>query len=656
VLHLDLKPANLRLRTDERLKILDFGLAMLMHPDTADSPTITATQERMTGGTLPYMAPEQFAGKWDERTDIYQAGMVLYELATGRRAFNGAQPASLINAILHEEPAAPRAVNANISDALERVILKATDKNPDLRYQSAREFLVDLQRLKGPTVDALPASRPTSQKPWPRRTALGAALAVLVLLAAAAWLWRSNQPAVSSASVAVLPFTNESKDGRDDFLSDAMAYEIITQLGKVSNLRVTSRTSVARFRGSRSPVQNIARELGVSRIVEGTVLRVGPNVRVSVSLIDPSADRQLWSETYDRRMDDVLALQGEIARAVAQEVRVRILPDETQRLQPQRPVSARAQEEYLHGIHQQINMPMKPMMAQQYFQRAIQIDPAYAAPYAGLADSFVSIGFFINPIAPMQVFPKIKELSTRAITLDDSNASAHVSLGVARLHSEWDWAGAEREFQRAIELNPSWAPAHHWYAHLLLARDRINESVAESERASELDPNNVMWGSCVGWHCLYARQYDDSIKHLHRVIAKTPDQFLAYLYLGRAFEATGRLPEAIEAFQTSAKLSMNSATVLAALAHAYGRSAQREKSMAILNDLVRRSQTEYVSAYDIAVIHAGLGNTDEAFGWLEKAYLERSAWLAHIKWDERFAEYRTDPRFVSLVRRIGLPI
>jgi tetratricopeptide (TPR) repeat protein len=299
---------------------------------------------------------------------------------------------------------------------------------------------------------------------------------------------------------------------------------------------------------------------------------------------------------------------------------------------------------------------MKPMMALQRFQRAIELDPGYGAAYAGLAETYVSIGFFVNPMAPMQVFPKIKELATKALAIDDTNASAHVSLGVARLHSEWDWAGAEREFKRAIALNPSWAPAHHWYAHLLLALDRINESVAESERASELDPNNVMWGSCVGWHCLYARKYDDAISHLHNVIAKTPNQFLAELYLGRAYEATGRMPDAIAAFKKSADLSMQSATVLAALGHAYGRSGKTAEANAILQALRKRSETEYVSAYDIAVVHAGLGNTDEAFSWLDKAYLERSAWLAHIKWDERFSQYRSDPRFTSLVRRIGLPV
>ena len=658
VLHQDLKPANLLRTTDGRLKILDFGLATLLQADGATAPaTATKTHEKSQGGTLPYMAPEQFSGKADERTDIYQAGMVLYELATGRRAFDHSQPpAALMNSILHSAPPAPRSINPQIPENLERIIAKATDKDPALRYQTARELLVDLQRMKSSDGISWP-SVPATKKPSVSMKLIGAAAALIILagVAAAFWYFRTR-PIAGSASIAVLPFTNQSNDRANDYFSDAMAYEIITQLGKISNIRVTSRTSVARFRGAQKSIAAIASDLGVNHIVEGTVVRSGQRVRVGVSLIDAAADRQVWSESYEREMNDVLALQGDIARAVASEVRVRVLPQEAQRLEPKRPVDPRAQEEYLRGVYQQINMAMKPMMAVQHFERAIQLDPNYAAAYAGLADTYVSIGFFVNPMAPMMVFPKIKEHATKALTIDDTNASAHVSLGVARLHSEWDWAGAEREFRRAIELNPSWAPAHHWYAHLLLALDRIEESVAESERASALDPDNVMWGSCVGWHCLYARQYDNAITHLQKVIAKTPNQFLAYLYLGRAYEATGRMPDAIAAFKKSADLSMQSATVLAALGHAYGRARMTAEANAVLQTLMKRSQTEYVSAYDIAVVHAGLGNTDEAFAWLEKAYLERSAWLPHIKWDERFSEARSDPRFTSLVRRIGLPV
>ncbi len=654
VLHQDLKPGNLRVTADGRLKILDFGLATLVKAPTATSATMHQSDERGVSGTLPYMAPEQFDGKADERTDIYQAGMVLYELATGRRAFEEKQPAALMRAILGDEPSSPRSINPKISAPLEPVILKAIDKTPDRRYQTAREMLVDLRRASGPAT----LSRPLPAQPPSRRRLVGFAAAALVVallgVAAFALIRQCNRPAVGVQSLAILPLTNVSSDPAQAFFADAMTYELITQLGKISNLRVTSQTSMVRYKGSKKGIPEIARELGVSKVIEGSVLRAGDRVRVAVNLIDAAEDRQLWSQSYERSVSDLIALQAEIARAVAEEVRVRLTPREATLLAAGRTLVPAAREEYLKGIYQQLNMPMNPMMARRHFERAVAIDPRYAEPYAGLAETYIAAGFFINPLAPMEVFPRVKELTTKAIELDPNLASAYVSRGVARVHSEWDWKAAEADFQRAIELNPSLSAAHHWYAHLLLALDRIDESVAESDRASQLDPDNVMWGSCVGWHCLYARQYDASIAQLQKVIRTRPNHFLAHLYLGRAYEATGRHPQAIASFRTAVSQSGASATVLAAMANALARGGERKEAEEILASLLERSETEYVSAYDIAVIHAGLGDADAAFEWLEKSYLERSAWLAHIKWDERFADLRTDPRFASLIRRIRL--
>ncbi|HEY0593084.1 MAG TPA: protein kinase, partial [Thermoanaerobaculia bacterium] len=655
VLHQDLKPANLRLTADGRLKILDFGLATLVRAPTTASATAHHSEERGVSGTLPYMAPEQFDGKADERTDIYQAGMVLYELSTGRVAFEEKQPAALMRAILGEEPAAPRSINPKVPAPLEPVILKSIDKAPERRYQTARELLVDIRRAGAPSTVSRPV--PFAARFGARRVAglAAAALVVALLVVAAVALIRQVNPAAAGVqSLAVLPLANVSRDPAQAFFADAMTYELITQLGRISSLRVTSQTSMVRYKGSTKSVPEIARELGVGKIVEGSVLRAGDRVRVAINLVDAAEDRQLWSHSYERNVNDLIALQGEIARAVAEEVRVRLTPKEAELLAPKQAIAPAAREEYLKGIYQQLNMPMNPMMARRHFERAVAIDPRYAEPYAGIAETYVAAGFFINPIAPMEVFPKVKELTVKAIELDPTVASAYVSRGVARVHSEWDWKAAESDFRRAIELNPSLAAAHHWYAHLLLALDRIDESVAESERAATLDPDNVMWGSCVGWHCLYARQYDASIARLQGVIAKRPMNFLAHLYLGRAYEATGRHREAIASFRTAVSQSGNSATVLAAMAHALARGGQRQEAEAILASLMKRSETEYVSAYDIAVIHAGLGDADAAFEWLEKSYLERSAWLAHIKWDERFADLRTDPRFTSLVRRIRL--
>lgn len=357
-----------------------------------------------------------------------------------------------------------------------------------------------------------------------------------------------------------------------------------------------------------------------------------------------------------------MSLPVTIARAIFDRLDVKLTPLEKQRLVPSTPNERRVQAHDLHlkGRYYQSVRPPQGAKAKQSFEKSLAVDPTYAPPYAMLAMQQVSQGMFSQTTPPMQFYPKAKELALKTLQLEQNDPQhmsiAHTVLAMTKLHHEWDWAGAEREFKAAIELNPSTGAGHHWYAHLLLTLDRVEESVAQSERAAELDPFNVMLASCVGWHCLYARQFDQAVIRSQRAVEMDPSQFAAHYYLGRAYHQQGRLPEAIASFQQAAELAKGAPPVLAALGYAFATAGQKREAEEVLAALTKRSADRYIPAYDFAVVHAGLGDREQVFQWLEKAYLERSSWLVHVKWDERFAAYRSDPRFAHLLRRIGVPV
>lgn len=656
VLHRDLKPANLAITPDGRVKILDFGLALLLRT-TESTPTLLHADR--TAGTLAYMSPEQINGtKVDERSDIYSGGAVLYELATGKRPFDASSPGPLIHAILNEAPPPPSTTNNTNSRELDRIILKALDKDPALRYQSANELLVDLKRLTGSPA-AIPSR--TGEK-TSRRILIGAVVAAsIAIVAAIALVNRSGATAPRPQhSIAVLRFENASGNPDDDPVAFAVSLDILQHLFKSSALGVTNASSSFAVKPG-TPAAEAARRLSVDKVVNGTVQRNGDRLLVEVWLLDGETGQQEWSESYDRPSTD-LSLTVTIARAIFDRLGVKLTTLEKQRLVVDAPDERRVQARDLHlqGRYYQSVRPPQPAKSREMFEKAIAVDPTYAPPYSMLAMNFVSQGMFTQTTPPMQFYPKAKELALKTLQLEQNDPQhmsiAHTVLAMTKLHHEWDWDGAEREFKRAIELNPSTGSGHHWYAHLLLTLDRIEESVTESERASELDPFNVMLASCVGWHCLYARRFEQAVARSQQAVEMDPSQFAAHYYLGRAFNQQKRLPEAIASFQQAVELSKGAPPVLAALGYAYASAGQKREAEEVLDTLTKRSRDRYIPAYDFAVVHAGLGDTENVFEWLEKAYLERSSWLVHVKWDERFAAYRSDPRFAHLLRRIGVPV
>ena len=655
VLHRDLKPTNLAMTSDGRVKILDFGLALLMRT-TESSPTVL--HEQGTAGTLAYMAPEQINGTdIDERADIYAAGAVLYELATGRRPFVASLPGPLIQAILNQQPPAPSTVNPAISLELDRVILKALDKDPKRRYQSANELLDDLKRPSSG------ASTPVRRKRSVPSVAI-TATAIVIIAIAIAVVYRGGitfggRP---PQSIAVLRFENVSGNPEDEVFANATGQDLIYQLMKSSSLRVTNGgSSFYVKRGTAIP--DLARQLRAGKIVSGSVQRSGTRAVVIVHLYDGQSGQELWTQVFDRAADD-LSLAPSIALGIFDRLSVRLTSTERQHLVAARQEARRvkAREACLQAVYFWQTRPQQLAKAKGLIEQAIATDPTYARPYVLLAQYHAMFGMFSQTIPPMQFYPKAKELALQAIQLEQNGndnvalSAAHGVLAMTKLHHEWDWQGAEQEFKKAIELNPSSATGHHWYAHLLLTLDRVDESLAESEKAAELDPLNVTWASCVGWHCLYARRYDRAVARSLEAVDMDPSAFSAHYYLGRAYQQKGRLPEAIASFEQAVELSKGVPPAMSGLAYAYASAGRKREAEEILAKLTKRSAERYIPAYDFAVVYAGLGDKEKVFEWLEKAYLERSSWLVHVKWDERFERYRSDPRFTHLLRRIGVPV
>ena len=458
-------------------------------------------------------------------------------------------------------------------------------------------------------------------------------------------------------SLAVLPLENLSGDPSQEYFADGMTEELITQLGKIRALRVISRTSVNRYKGTKKPLPEIARELDVDAVVEGTVARSGSRVRVTANLVRVSPEKHLWSERYERDLRDVLLIQQDVAQAVANEIRVQLTPRERERLSSAHQVNSEAFEDYLKGRYLWNKRTEEDLKkALQYFQLAIEKDPSYARAYAGLADTYGVLGSWaLDALPPSEGASKQRATASKALEIDETLAEAHASLGGVMHLYDWNWQGAEAEYRRAIELNPGYATAHHWYSQLLQQMGRFDECLAEGNRAQQLDPLSPVISASFGWRFYLARRYDAAIEHIRKTSEIEPNFVQAHWYLGQVYEQKGKYSEAIAELQQAAALSKGAPIYLGALAHAYAVSGQRAEAAKVLAKLKERSREHYVSPYNLAVVYTGLGEREEAFEWLERAYQDRSPWMANVKLDPRLDPLHSDPRFQGLLRRIGLP-
>ena len=629
IVHRDLKPENVLITSEGHAKILDFGLARTTEgaspPERLSSaPTRLDTEEGAIVGTVDYMSPEQAEGRpLDPRSDIFSCGTLLHEIATGERPFRGDTKISVISSIIKDRPPHVTDVDPDLPRQLGRIIEHCLEKDPARRFQTALDLRNELEGLK-------------------RELAAGTAQPL------------PSAAAAELTAVAVLPLTNLSTDADQELFADGLTEALITDLAKIKAMKVISRHSVMQYKGTDKPLRRIAQELGVGAIVEGSVFVAGGRVRVNAQLIEAASDRHLWAESYERDLRDVLTLQGEVAQAIAKEVRATLTPQEQQRLARARPVDPAAHEAYLKGrFHWNRRTEGAMGRGIEYFRQAVAIDPAYALAYVGLADSYNVMGFY-GYLPPREAFPRAAAAARRALEIDESLGEAHASLAYPTHYYEWDWSAAEREYRRAIELNPGYETGRRYYLNLLTSAGRTDEALEQGRKARELDPLSLINSAAIGWVHFYRRDYDRALDSFEKTLELEPRFMLAHLWAGWAHEQKGAYAEALEKIRRAHKLGGATPLTAAFLARAQALAGQTDEARKALAELVEESRGRYVPGFLVALVWLALGDHEPALEWLSRSHEERSHWLVFLNVEPRLDPLRGETRFEELRARVGL--